>query len=53
MKTFFTWIKSLFTVPSYGEGLESYILSKRPTNVAEVEYWANAFERATHKGLTQ
>jgi len=51
MKTFLQWAKSLFDTPTYGQRLESYIISKNPTNIADVEYWANTFERAVQKGL--
>jgi hypothetical protein len=51
MKTFLKWITSLFQAPSYGQRLESYINSKNPTNTADVEHWANTFNRGIHKGL--
>jgi hypothetical protein len=51
MKTLTTWIKNLFRSPTYGDRLEAYIVSKHPVNHADIEHWANAFERATRKGL--
>ena len=51
MKTFLKWITSLFNAPTYGQQLESYINSKNPTNIADVEYWASSFERGVQKGL--
>jgi len=51
MKTFTKWIKSLFQTPSYGQRLEAYIISKNPTNTADVEHWTNTFNRGVQKGL--
>jgi hypothetical protein len=51
MKTFLQWAKSLLDASTYGQRLESYITSKNPTNIADVEYWANTFERHVQKGL--
>ena len=35
---------------TYQSRLEQYIISKRPTNAAEVEYWTREWESATHWG---
>lgn len=43
LSTFFNW---LFKQPS---GLEAFILSKRPTNAAEVDYWTIQYNH-TNKG---
>ena len=38
------WIKSLFAVPSYQEGLDRFISSKRPTSTVEVEHWIRLYD---------
>jgi hypothetical protein len=51
MKTFLKWITSLLAAPSYGQRLEAFIVSKNPTNTADVEHWANTFNRGVQKGI--
>jgi hypothetical protein len=51
MKTLVKWIKNLFKVPSYGDRLEAYIISRSPTNHADIEQLSYAFERDVRKGL--
>ena len=45
-KKFFIWLQQ-----SQPSGLESYILSKRPTNAAEVEYWTIQYGYRTNKEI--
>lgn len=42
------WIKSLFTVPSYQDQLDSFVASKNPSTTAEVEHWIRQYDN--HKG---
>jgi len=51
MKSLTQWIKNLFRVPSYGDRLEAYIVSRSPTNHADIEQLTYAFERAARRGL--
>lgn len=43
-KRFIQWLNS------HPSSLEAYILSKHPTNAAEVEYWTVQYSHAQHKG---
>jgi hypothetical protein len=40
-----TWIKSLFTAPSYQDELDAYVTSKYPTTTAEVEHWIRQYDQ--------
>ena len=42
---FWNWIKSLFSMPSYRDGLECFVASKHPSNTAEVEYWIQYYQQ--------
>ena len=42
----FGWIKSLFRSRTYQDSVESFLTSKRPTSVAELEYWVREYERS-------
>ena len=44
MSQFFTWLKGLFTVQSYQDGLDSFIRSKNPTSPGEVEHWIKQYD---------
>lgn len=49
MNTIIAFIQKMIT-PSkepntYGSELEAFIVSKRPTNAAEVDYWVQEFDR--------
>jgi hypothetical protein len=44
-KKLINWLKQ----PS---DLEKYVLSKNPTNAAEVEYWAIQYQYQTQKGIS-
>lgn len=37
-------LKTLFTSKTYGETLESYIVSRNPQNTADIEKFAREFE---------
>jgi|688.fasta_scaffold1567119_1 hypothetical protein len=39
------WITSLFDQRLYQTGVERYVASKHPTNVAEVEYWIRRYDQ--------
>lgn len=43
-KKLITWLKKPFH-PTFQSELDSYIASKRPTSVAEVEYWTREYDK--------
>lgn len=49
MNTIITYIQKMFTSSdspnTYGSELEAFIVSKKPTNAAEVDYWVQEFDR--------
>lgn len=47
---FVKWIKSLFSMPRYKSGMEQFVVSKRPLNTAEVEYWIQYYQRRPTPG---
>jgi len=44
-------IKRVEQPTTYGSELEQYIVSKRPTSVAEIEHWTRQYDKnTTHRG---
>jgi predicted transcriptional regulator with HTH domain len=42
-------LAEMFPKQHYQSELERYVLSKKPTNTAEFEYWANQYSYDKHK----
>ena len=42
-------ITNLFRKSGYQTGLEQYLKSKNPSNVAEVEYWSRQYDQASRR----
>ena len=45
-------LAEMFPRQDYHTRLENYIVSKRPSNINEVEYLAKRFEQHEHRGLS-
>lgn len=37
-----------FFEPKHQSALEQFIISKRPTNAAEIEFWTRQYEQSNH-----
>lgn len=52
--TIISWLRKILNKveqpATYGSELESYILSKRPQSVYEVEHWTAQFDKNNTKG---
>jgi hypothetical protein len=42
-------VKSAFKPVSEQERIDAYIAEKQPTNVCDVEYWLNEYDRRQHR----
>ena len=39
------WIKSLFKETTYWDCIESFVASKNPQTIAEVEHWVRVYDQ--------
>lgn len=46
-------LKDIFVNDSYGQDLESYIVSKNPQSTADVEYYTKEYDKRMLSGIWQ